>query len=153
MGRKGAGFGFVAVLLAVSGCGGLPRDARGWSDRVLRDGVLPVGVSQEKADGLGTVAERERATVEAVAHRLNARVEWRPGNAHQLLRDLEEGRIPLVAAQVSKDSPFAAVVGLSRPYLKKGPEGRDYCLAVAPGENRLLLTVDQTVESLSEDNK
>jgi hypothetical protein len=63
---------------------------------------------------------------------------------HALLRDLEELKLPLVAATL----PGLAVcrpMGLSQPYLKDGPGHKDYCLAVAPGENHLLLLVDQVI--------
>jgi hypothetical protein len=54
--------------------------------------------------------------------------------------------LPLVAAALPSDTPYSAEVGMSRPYRRKGPHSKDYCLAVAPGENALLLTVDRVAE-------
>ena len=104
--------------------------------------MLTVGASR---DAPPAFREREERLVSAIAARLGARVEWRLGDAHELLDDLADLELPLVAAAVNTDSPFADRVGLSKPYLKDGPHGRDYCLAVAPGENRLLLLVDRII--------
>ncbi len=122
----------------------LPRDQHGTTERIRRTGVLTVGVSAE-GDAPAPLAEREKRLVEEVARRLGVLVQWRRGNVHELLQELEEVKLPMVAAMVPCDTPFSERIGLSRPYLKKGPDDRDYCLAVAPGENRLLLLVDQVV--------
>ena len=134
----------VLLTLLTGGCADLPRDQYGWTERIRESGVLTVGVSQDSA-APAALEERERRLVEKVARRLNARVEWRRGNAHALMQDLEERNLPLVAAAVPSDSPFARRIVLSQPYLKYGPRHKDYCLAVAPGENRLLLLVDQVI--------
>ena len=136
----------MALMLLMGGCADLPRDQDGWTERVRQSGVLTVGVSHEGEEAPEGLEAHEKRLVEAVAERLGARrVEWRRGNAHQLLEDLEKRGLPLVAATLPSDSPFSQKVGMSQPYLKKGPGGKDYCLAVAPGENRLLLLVDQVI--------
>lgn len=134
----------LALLLIASGCANLPRDQQGWTERIERSGVLTVGVSRDGATSTALEAH-EKQLVETLARRLRARIEWRPNNAHALLQDLQERRLPLVAASVSCDSPFAQHVGLSKPYVTDGPLQKDYCLAVAPGENRLLLLVDRII--------
>jgi len=137
----------VALLgvfaLAGAGCGAdLPRDQQGWTAKVQQSGVLTVGASGA-GDVPAALEERERRLVETVARRLGVRVEWRRGNVHELLEALEARKIPLVAAALPSDSPFKESVGLSKPYVRKyGRESKDYCVAVAPGENRLLLLVD-----------
>jgi hypothetical protein len=133
-----------SVTSLMAGCKDLPRDQHGWTARIREQGVLTVGVSN--GTGASTdLEERERRVVAEVARALGARIVWRRGNAHELLQQLAELKLPLVAASVSTDSPFAAQVGLSQPYWKDGPHHRDYCLAVAPGENQLLLLVDQVI--------
>lgn len=134
---------FLCSPALLAGCAGLPRDQHGMTERIRQKGVLIVGVSREKSDS--DLSRREKQLVEKIARRLGARVQWRPGNAHELLEELEQLKLPLVAATVPSDSPFAESVGLSQPYLKDGPRHKDYCLAVAPGENRLLLIVDQII--------
>lgn len=134
----------TSLALSLCGCAALPRDQHGATTRIRQSKVLTVGVSP--ADAQHTPMEkREKQLVETIAHRLGARVVWRTGNAHKLLQDLEELKLPLVAATISCDSPFGARLGMSQPYLKNGPHHRDYCLAVAPGENSLLLLVDQVI--------
>ena len=126
----------------------LPRDQSGqsgWTSQIQREQVLVVGVSQaEKQDQ--AVATQEKKIIAQLANRLGARVKWREGNAHTLLNDLEARRIPLVAAQLPSDSPFAEKLGFSKPFYKRATDNIEYSIAVAPGENRLLLLLDQIIE-------
>jgi hypothetical protein len=135
-------FGVLALLalLTVGGCESLPRDARRSTERIQESRLLTIGVSSVEADP--QVAQRERRILAAVAKRLGARVRYEKGNAHELLERLEKGELPIVAAQLPTDTPFAGSIGISQPFY----EGeKKYSLAVAPGENRLLLIVDQVV--------
>ncbi len=143
------------LTVAGSGCADLPRDQQGWTAKVEKSGVLLVGGPARDGQAAPTpLEERETRLVEAVARRLGVRVEWRRGNVHELLEALEKRRLPLVAAALPSDSPFAATVGFSRPYVRHyGPESKDYCLAVAPGENRLLLLVDEVVADVQKAEK
>ena len=125
-------------------CADLPRDQHGATARIREGSEFVVGISAERFDSAAMEA-REKMLVEKVAARLNARIVWRRGNAHQLLQELAELKLPLVAANIPCDSPFANRVGMSQPYFKDRINETDYCLAVAPGENRLLLLVDQTI--------
>lgn len=125
-------------------CADLPRDQHGATARIRESGEIVVGISAERFDSVEMEA-REKMLVEIVAARLNARIVWRRGNAHHLLEDLTELKLLLVAANIPCDSPFADRIGMSQPYLKDRTNDTDYCLAVAPGENRLLLLVDQTI--------
>jgi hypothetical protein len=141
---------FVAICL--SGCASLPRDAQKSTDTIRQSKVLVVGLSSSVKE-LAAVSTREKSLVQKVAQRLGARVQWKQDNAHTLLQELEEVKLPMVAATLPSDSPFAASVGLSQPYWKKGPNDKDYCLAVAPGENRLLLLVDQVIAEEQQSEK
>jgi hypothetical protein len=134
---------FSLVWLFV-GCADLPRDQHGATARIREGGEFLVGISDERFDSAEMEA-REKMLVEKVAAHLNARIVWRRGNAHHLLQDLVELKLPLVAANIPCDSPFADRVGMSQPYFKDRTNDTDYCLTVAPGENRLLLLVDQTI--------
>lgn len=134
---------FLLTWLFVA-CADLPRDQHRATARIRESGEIVVGISSERFDSAEMEA-REKMLVEIVAARLNARIVWRRGNAHHLLEDLTELKLPLVAANIPCDSPFADRIGMSQPYLKDRTNETDYCLAVAPGENRLLLLVDQTI--------
>lgn len=122
----------------------MPRDQRGATGRIQQSGEIIVGVSREINNNTSQ-EEREKQLVQKVAARLSARIVWRAGNAQQLLQDLADSKLPLVAATVPCDSPFAGHIGLSKPYFKDKTRDQNYCLAVAPGENRLLLLVDQII--------
>jgi hypothetical protein len=91
----------------VSGCADLPRDQHGVSVRIRQRAVLTVGVSHQSTR-LTSLEKREKRLVEKIARRLGAPIEWRTGNAHQLLQDLEELKLPLVAAALPCASPSNA---------------------------------------------
>lgn len=132
------------LALTITGCSSLPRDQHGSSDRITKSGVLVVGVAQRE-DIPPALAEQERLLIHEVARRLGVKVKWRQGDTHTLLEELKDLKIPLVAAGLPHDTPFADEIGLSLPYLKKGPQNKSYALAVAPGENGLLFLVDQVI--------
>ena len=138
----------VASVPFLSGCSllaDLPRDARG-STRLLQSGKpLVVGVPERAEADDAAVAAREKALLEKLARRLGTRVEWKKGNAHRLLQDLEEAQVMVVAAQLSSDTPFASEVAMSQPFWKHGPREKDFCMAVAPGENKLLFELDKLI--------
>lgn len=134
----------VLVAFLLGGCSSFPRDQNGTTTRIREGGVLSVGVSStDVAPALLDV--REKQLVDRIAERLGARTEWRHGNTHELLEELEEHKLALVAATVPCDSPFGERVAMSQPYIVDGPRHKAYCLAVGPGENALLLLVDQII--------
>ena len=130
---------------ALAACGPLPRDQHRGSEEARANQKLVVGVSAASPTLDPAVQARERALVEEVARRLGVPVEWRTGDTHELLSRLEQWELPIVAAAVTPETPFKAHVGLSKPFWKDGPGHRDYVLAVAPGENALLLLVDRVI--------
>lgn len=149
---------FAALVCASAFAGGgcqtlstLPRDPDKWSERVRTSGVLPVGIAQtgnaQAEDGpeFARIGRRERRIAEAVARHLGARVEWREGSALPLLARLQERQLPLVLGLVPEKTPYKKEVALSRPYISSGPGNAAYCVAVAPGENSLLLLVDRVI--------
>jgi hypothetical protein len=141
-GRTRRAFLWCAALAA---CGPLPRDQHGGIEEARANRRLVVGVSAASPTLDPAVQARERALVEEVARRLGVAVEWRTGDTHELLSRLEQWELPIVAAAVTTETPFKAHVGLSTPFWKDGPGHRDYVLAVAPGENALLLLVDRVI--------
>ncbi|HEX8551149.1 MAG TPA: transporter substrate-binding domain-containing protein [Abditibacteriaceae bacterium] len=128
------------LLLVLGGCSNLPRDCDSWTPRIQAARVMEVGIALGEGDVART---REKEIIEAVAKKLGVKVQWREGQALELMHELEERKLPLVAASVRIDSPFADKVGLSQPYYESGET--KLCLAVAPGENKLLLLVDKEI--------
>jgi hypothetical protein len=139
------------ALLAflMGGCAGFPRDQNGTTARIRESGILSVGASSSDTAPTA-LEEREEQLVDRVAAQLGARAVWRRGNTHELLEALEEQKLALVAATVPCDSPFAERVAMSQPYRLDEPRHQEYCLAVAPGENELLLLVDHIIADMKE---
>jgi polar amino acid transport system substrate-binding protein len=66
-----------------------------------------------------------------------------------LFEDLKHGKLHLVIGGVPKSTPFEKELGLSKP---AGPlfgahEEEERVLAVRPGENAILLRVNQAIET------
>ena len=128
--------------LALAGCANLPRDCDGATARIRQSKLLEAGSTQSQNFA---AHEREKKIIEKVAKELGATVLWREGNALDLMREVEERELPVAAATVRDDSPFASRVGLSKPFFEEGET--KFCIAVAPGENELLLRIDRAIEA------
>lgn len=122
----------------------LPRDQKGWTSQIQRTRVLDIGVAAPEKDDK-PIAQAEKKLVAQIAARLGATVKWREGNAHSLLDDAEARRLPIVVAQLPRDSPFAQKLGFSQSFYTRESDNTEYSIAVAPGENRLLLIIDQII--------
>jgi len=138
---------FVVISLgvfALSGCSSLPRDQQGWTAQIQKDRVLVVGYSKPAKDD-APIFDREKVVLQKLAQRLGAKLELKEGNAHSLLDDVENRRLAMVVAQIPADSPFAEKLGFSQTFYTRESDKTEYSIAVAPGENRLLLLLDQTI--------
>ena len=134
-------------LCLVAGCH-FPDDPDGTLDRV-QNGTLRVGLSaREPWTGVvdGKPAGPEARLVEDLAAELNAKVEWVVGAESDLLTALEQRDLDLVVGGFTNDTPWKERVGLTEPYLKLEDESEHtekHVIAVAPGENRWLMRVEQ----------
>lgn len=138
---------FAVILLGVfmlSGCSSLPRDQQGWTAQIQKDRVLIVGYSKPAKDD-APIFDREKVVLQKLAQRLGAKLKLKEGNAHSLLDDVENRRLAMVVAQIPADSPFAEKLGFSQTFYTRESDKTEYSIAVAPGENRLLLLLDQTI--------
>lgn len=132
-----ARMGFSLLCFCVLfGCE-LPKDQRGTTERIEREGEIRAGYSAQ-AEELAA----ERAWLAALGERKNARIEEMPGEAHQLVEALRRGEIDLIIDMPAK-SPFAKEVGLSRPYPNPQERAQKRAWAVRPGENAWLYEVDR----------
>jgi polar amino acid transport system substrate-binding protein len=137
---------FLLLLPLLAGCH-FPDDPDGTLDRV-QNGRLRAGLSARDpwtrlVDG--KPAGPEARLVEDFAAELNARVEWTVGSESDLLAALEERRLDLVVGGFTDDTPWEKRVALTEPYLELESGGRTekHVLAVAPGENRWLLRLEE----------
>jgi polar amino acid transport system substrate-binding protein len=142
------GAGALPLALAAA-CADLPRDPEGTLDRV-RGGTLRAG-AVDSPPWLVRAGERatgpEAELIEAFARTLGARVAWQWGAQDAHMHDLERYELDIVAAGLTQKTPWGAHAGLSRPWLRR--EGQARVLAVAPGENGFLTTLDRFIEGRS----
>lgn len=133
----------LLLTFAVAGCD-LPRDTAGSLESV-RGHVLRVGVTDHPPwDSVSTttVSGIEPAIVEEIARSLDATPSWRRGSESELLAALEQRELDLVAGGLTVDSPWSARVAFTRPY-RTDQRGAGHVLALAPGENALLVHVER----------
>jgi hypothetical protein len=142
----------LILLVAQIGCGVVPRDSAGTLERVrggeLRVGVAPydpwVRLDGERVGGL------EPELLEAWARQLGAGVTWRRGPEAELIQALHHRELDVVAAGLASDTPYAAQIAVSRPYLvteDRYGSTKKHVLAVMPGESALLLSLDRFLAS------
>jgi polar amino acid transport system substrate-binding protein len=136
---------FLAVVL-LAGCY-FPDDPDGTLDRV-QNGRLRAGLSAREpwtrvADG--KPAGPEARLVEDFAAGLNAQIDWTVGSESDLLAALEKRDLDLVVGGLTDDTPWRDRVGLTNPYLRveTGNHTEKHVIAVAPGENRWLLRLEE----------
>ena len=138
----------AAATTLAAACGELPKDPEETLDRAL-GAVLRAGAAAAEPwvvvgpDGSPSGPEVE--LVEAFARSIDARVDWRTGGADELLHALEKRELDVLAGGLTKKSPWAAHVGITRPWRKDGSEER--VLAVAPGENGTLFALDRLIHA------
>ena len=125
-----AGLALVSVL-SLCGCGlTIPSDPSGTLDTVrggvLRAGISPnapfvdvTGVGEEPTGTEPTGIEptgTEVEAIEAFADHLDADVEWTIGSEEELVRDLEDGELDLVAGGLTDETPWSDKAGVTRSY-------------------------------------
>ena len=142
----------VAGAISV-GCSDFPRDAAGALERVrggeLRAGAIdnPPWITWSSDD---TVAGVEARLVEAWAGTLRARVRWQRGDTAGLTDALHRREIDVLAGGLRQETPYAAMLALTQPYLQARDahgESHRMVLAVTPGESALLLDLDRFLAS------
>ena len=142
------------ALGALLGACDLPRDPDDTLTRV-ENGELRVGVAIHPpwtTDSAGAYGGVEPAMVRALAGQLNARVRWTPGGESVLMPQLHERKLDLVIAGLDAATPWAAQVGITRPYhWVTAPEKRELVWAVAPGENAWQMRVERFLREQRDD--
>jgi polar amino acid transport system substrate-binding protein len=146
---------YLTLALTLTAACGLPRDPERTLDRV-RNGTLRVGFVVDTpwvtaADvGAGGI---EGAIVGALARDVGARIAWKAGSETPLLTALHDGDLDLVVAGLTKESPWAAKVSLTRPYYVDtttvhGERAElPHVLAVRAGENAWQVHVERLLDA------
>lgn len=132
----------LALLPTAAGCH-MPADPQGSYDRIRRTGVLRAGISANQPFTSETGGP-EADVVTAFASSLGARVEWTTAAESVLFEGLERFELDVVVGGIDEKNPWAPKLGLTRPYLER--DGKRHVIAVAPGENKLLLEFERALK-------
>jgi polar amino acid transport system substrate-binding protein len=124
----------------------LPRDPGHTSERIASERVLRVGVSEHapwvvRSPG-GEPGGLEVQLVLALAREQGARVQWHWGQLESLFVALSANELDLAIAGIDADTPWDDRVGLTEPWYEPSDDSQ-LVLALPPGENRWLGTVDR----------
>jgi ABC-type amino acid transport substrate-binding protein len=133
----------LALSLLFLGCG-IPRDSDGALKRI-QNGTLRVGVADDPPWVVvqdTSVSGIEPTLVTELARQLNARVETVHGSETRLLEGLHRRELDIVIGGFTQDSPWKRDVAFTRSY-HDDKDGRKHVFALAPGENGLLMRVEQ----------
>jgi polar amino acid transport system substrate-binding protein len=133
----------VASMAMAAACG-LPRDPEGSIDRIRRTGVLRAGITPHPPFTTDTGGP-EADVITAFAHSLGASVQWHRASEAALFEALERFELDVAIGGFTADNPWGPKLGFSRPYVEVG--GRQHVVAVAPGENRLLLELERVLRA------
>lgn len=138
----------LASLCLFTGCEDFPRDVEGSLSDAKSHG-LRVGYSQDPKGFIHRdedVYHGEGARlVEAFAREIGAKVIWVEEPSEELFKKLEKFEIHLLLERLSKDSPWKKEVAFTRSYTL--PSKETFSLAVPPGENGLLLSLEHFLAS------
>ena len=137
----------VCVLLLLGGLLSacqleIPADPDGTLHRVKSEGVLRAGASPRP--GWVSVtgqrpSGREPELIEEFAASLGATVEWTTGGEEYLVALLEDGDLDVAVGGITDSSPWAAKVGLTRPYTETTERGQTeaHVMMTRLGENAM----------------
>ncbi|MEX2272836.1 MAG: hypothetical protein WD690_15295 [Vicinamibacterales bacterium] len=139
-----AGWPCLAVAVFVLAACGVPRDPENSLERIRQTGVIRAGISAREP--FTTAAGGPEAEViTAFAQSLGARVEWHHASESTLFEALEKFELDVAVGGFTDDNPWGPKLGLTRPYLEIG--NKKHVMAVAPGENRLLLEIERVLRA------
>ncbi|MDQ3068273.1 MAG: transporter substrate-binding domain-containing protein [Acidobacteriota bacterium] len=135
----------VLTLAMISAGCGLPRDPEDSFERIRTSRVLRAGLTAHPPWTADPAGGPEADLIHAFAASLGARVEWHIDSEAGLFERLEHFELDVVVGGLTADSPWAPKLGFSRPYVEAG--GKQHVIAVAPGENRLLVEIERALKT------
>lgn len=139
----------VVLSLLLCGCGALPRDPEGTSDRIAGSGAIRVGVVRDDA-AFG--AQASRRLLARLADETAARPLVVVGSTETLFKRLEQGQLDIVLAPVDPESPWTSRVtpGPAIAGAGSGEARVHYRPLMRNGENRWIMTVEQAARAVAE---
>jgi polar amino acid transport system substrate-binding protein len=140
-------FALVPLLICLTACDVVPRDAAGAYERAI-NGELRVGVV---ADPPFTVVDDgirglEPDLLTGWSGRINGRIVWRSGALDELVEALHRREIDVLAAGLDARTPYKAKIAMTQPYLEtleRLGQRHKHVLAVTQGESKLLFELDR----------
>ena len=140
------------LLLTVVGCGEYPKDPEGTSERIHREGVR-VGLAEDGShvqingdSSQGPAEGIEIVLLERMLADLGVEeAERQVGASDELMEKLERFELDIVVGGYTESSPWRNRVAFSRPWYVDPSDGDHHVLALPPGENRWLMTVDRWI--------
>lgn len=147
----------LAAAVLMAGCdlvsdfaGDFPKDPKGTLERVrggtLRAGVIHAPPWVEDADEPHEPGGPEAEIVRSIARELGAEIRWVRGAPDRLLTRLREHELDILIGGFEESSPALRKVAKTRPYGREPQQ----VLAVPPGENAWLVTVDRALHRMQQ---
>lgn len=138
----------VLAMLLTCGCTAFPRDSAAALDRI-RGGELRVGVADNppwvRVEG-GEAQGIEPDLIREWARQLGARVTFHRAAEADLAEALHRRELDVVAAGLTSRTPYTSRIATTQPYVEavdRTGARQAHVLAVTPGENALLLSLDR----------
>ena len=143
---------WLCLLLPLfTACGDFPADPKNSFNRAKND-TLHVGIMENKPFTIKegeTYRGIEAEMVKAFAKHINAELKWTAQTEEQLFKKLENFELDLVIGGITDKTPRKKQAALTRPY--KEITNNKLVIAVAPGENKLLLQLEKFIEQYNAD--
>jgi len=138
---------FGMATLALAGCGQIPADVDGTTDRI-RGGEVRIGITHNPpwTDTSGpqpTGSEVE--LMQEFADTLDAEIEWREDSEGVLADALHEGVIDVAIGGYTDDTPWTDLAAVTGPYLEVQNERgavEKHVMLTRAGENQLLVRLE-----------
>jgi hypothetical protein len=131
------------LLLMLTGCDALPRDASGTTERIIRDGTMRVAVAPGTPDAAPALS-----LLRNYARQHGARLTIVQVHGEHAPHWLEEGKVDALVGHFARASPWMADISLSKAVGRREPDdSKQPVLRIARrnGENALILAIDQAV--------
>jgi polar amino acid transport system substrate-binding protein len=135
----------LVLTLTLTACG-IPRDPEGTLERV-QGSSMKVGIAERPPwttlgeDPSGIEVE----LVERFARELDAEIQWVEGAESEVLEQVELGRLDLVIAGLTADSPWSGKASFIQPYVSVGAD--EHVMAVPHGENAWIVRLERFLRS------
>lgn len=137
----------VLTVLALVGCGPIPADVDGTTDRIS-GGVLRVGVTANPPWTELTAdapAGSEVDLIEEFAREQGAEIAWTEGAESALADGLHAGTLDIAVGGFTDDTPFADKAAVTDVYTETATATggtEKHVMLTRAGENRLLMTLE-----------